>query len=52
MEHFTNQHLITYKQHVQRLCSLQVVTGVGNNEFNSKGTTAAFLVKMLDSMQK
>ncbi len=54
---FTDQHLITYKQHVQRLYSLKVVTGVGNNEFNPKGTTtrgeaAAFLVKMLDASQK
>ncbi|EPC8418132.1 hypothetical protein COM04_04780 [Bacillus wiedmannii] len=57
MEHFTDQHLIAYKQSVQRLYSLQVVTGVGDNKFNLKGTTtrgeaAAFLVKMLDSMQK
>ncbi|QWI17513.1 S-layer homology domain-containing protein [Bacillus wiedmannii] len=57
MEHFTDQHLIAYKQPVQRLYSLQVVTGVGDNKFNPKGTTirgeaAAFLVKMLDSMQK
>ncbi|MFJ8241735.1 S-layer homology domain-containing protein [Bacillus tropicus] len=54
---FRDKHLITYKQHVQRLYSLKVVTGVGNNEFNPKGTTtrgeaAAFLVKMLNSMQK
>lgn len=54
---FTDQHLIAYKQPVQRLYSLQVVTGVGDNKFNPKGTTtrgeaAAFLVKMLDSMQK
>ena len=54
---FRDKHLITYKQPVQRLYSLQVVTGVGNNEFNPKGTTtrgeaAAFLVKMLNVSQK
>ncbi|WP_212982438.1 S-layer homology domain-containing protein, partial [Bacillus paramobilis] len=46
-----------YKKPVQRLYSLQVVTGVGNNEFNPKGTTtrgeaAVFIVKMLDASQK
>ena len=54
---FRDKHLITYKQPVQRLYSLKVVTGVGNNEFNPKGTAtrgeaAAFLVKMLDASQK
>lgn len=54
---FRDKHLITYKQPIQRLYSLQVVTGVENNEFNPKGTTtrgeaAAFLVKMLNVSQK
>ncbi|MGM2817152.1 S-layer homology domain-containing protein [Bacillus cereus group sp. Bce001] len=54
---FKDQHEIIYKQSVQRLYSLKVVTGVEDNRFNPKGTTtrgeaAAFLVKMLDSMQK
>lgn len=54
---FRDKHLITYKQPVQRLYSLKVVTGVGNNEFNPKetatrGEAAAFLVKMLDARQK
>lgn len=54
---FMDKHLITYKKPVQRLYSLQVVTGVGNNEFNPKGTTtrgeaAVFIVKMLDASQK
>ncbi|MGQ0422251.1 S-layer homology domain-containing protein, partial [Bacillus sp. HC-Mk] len=54
---FTDKHLITYKESVQRLYSLKVVNGIGNNEFDPRGTAtrgqaAAFIVKMLDSMQK
>lgn len=54
---FKDQHEVIYKQSVQRLYSLKVVTGVEDNRFNPKGTTtrgeaAAFLVKMLDSMPK
>ena len=53
---FTDKHLITYKESVQRLYSLKVVNGIGNNEFDPRGTAtrgqaAAFIVKMLDSMQ-
>ena len=33
---FKDQHVITYKQPVQRLYSLKVVTGVEDNRFNLK----------------
>ena len=53
---FTDKHLITYKESVQRLYSLKVVNGIGNNEFDPRGTAtrgqAAFIVKMLDSNAK
>ncbi|HDR7795108.1 TPA: S-layer homology domain-containing protein [Bacillus luti] len=54
---FRDKHLITYKQPVQRLYGLHVVSGVGNEEFNPQGTTtrgesAAFLVKMLNVIEK
>ena len=35
---FTDKHLITYKESVQRLYSLKVVNGIGNNEFDPRGT--------------
>lgn len=54
---FRDKHLITYKQPVQRLYSLKIINGVGNNEFNLQGTTTrgesvVFLVKMLDAIEK
>ncbi|PEF43824.1 N-acetylmuramoyl-L-alanine amidase [Bacillus cereus] len=49
---FRDKHLISYKESVQRLYSLKIVVGDGNNEFHPEGNTsrgeaASFLVKTL-----
>ncbi len=53
---FTDQNQIYYKTYVQRLYSLGIVKGNGNNEFVPKGTTtrgesAAFLLNMLQVIE-
>lgn len=52
---FTDKHLISYKEPIQRLYGLKVVSGIGNNKFQpygktTRGEASAFLVKMLNMM--